>query len=546
MARKSHQSSDMRIARILSLLPGIFQCLMLQAQPGGLPTEQVEIIKSFDARLADAEKVMVEPAPPAKDTSPVRLDYPMRTTPAGLTYAPPKLRPLALRREAAPEQYTGFVQAGYGFPSSPYFHAGYTYAQADRDARLGVFHHSASSSEIENQRFGRTEIDLDGHYHLPERFTLHGEVGFHQEIASFYGYDQEDTTFTKGAAKQRFNRIHLGGAISNTHANRLGVDYRAEARFYHLKDFYDARENGLDVALSLVKWFAESHPFRIALGNELSAFRDTIGKSLNAFYIKPSFTFHGDAFRARAGLQLVTPGTGFAILPDLEILVSLAGNAMAAYAGWTGNYHQNSFDHLRRYNPFMVSEFQPKTSVYTDLYAGVKGASRGWNYQAQAGFKKIRDLAMFLPDSVDTRRFSVLYDTVGNFYLSGGAGVELWPGMELAFQALQNFYSPENEDRAWHLPGLEVNGSIRYTLLDRKLLLRGDVFIADGIPYRKADGDPGRLGGLLDISASGHYQIIRNLGAWLQINNLTNNQRERWQRYPTFGVNVLGGLMLRF
>lgn len=531
-----------------SLLFGILLTSFgVSAQPGALPTEQVEIIKSFDARLADAEKVITPSARLGVDTTVIPQVYRIDARPSRLTYEPPRLRPLALKREPLPEQFKGFLKGGIGTPNSAFVQGGYHLEREEHfDIHVGLFHHSANFPKVENQRFATTRFAVDGNYHVPDRFSIHGETGFQQELVSFYGYDQRDTSLSKEETKQRFNRFNLGGALYNTQANRLGLDYRAEARFYGLRDFYDARENGLDVSLSLSRWFADSHPLRIEFGNDLAAFRDTVAKTLNNFWFRPSFTYHGNAFRVRAGMNLVTRKDKFHLLPDAEVLVSLAGNALAVYGGWRGDYHQNSFDHVTRYNPFVVSQFNPVTSIFQDIYAGVKGAAKGWNYQGQVGLKRINDQALFLPDSADTRRFTVLYDTVRNFYISGGAGIELLPGMELSGTVLQNFYNLNRQERAWHLPGLELNASLRYVLLDKRLVLRGDIFMADGIPYRQADASSGRLGGLLDLSFGGHYQILRRLGAWVQINNLTNNKRERWQRYPSYGLNVLAGVQLRF
>ncbi len=532
---------------ILLVVCGLGTSTLLSGQTDDLPTEAVEIVKNFDARLDDAEKVGISPAILEVDTSVQRQTYYVETAPARLDYDAPRLRPLAFKREQLQEQYNGFVKAGYGIPASPYVEGGYAFRQEDRfDAHIGLLHHSANNKKLENQRFATTAFDMDGNIHLPDRFTLHADVGFKQDIVSFYGYDHSDTSFNEAATKQRFNRFALGGEIFNTSVNAYNVDYNVGADFYSLTDFFDSGETGFDIHLELTKWFADSHPLKIEIGNELTAFSDTISKNLNTFYIKPAFTFHGDAFRFRAGLNLVSVEGGMKVLPNIEGLLSLAGNALAIYAGWNGDYHQNSFDHLRQYNPFIVSEIDPRVSIYRDIYGGVKGAAQGWNYQAQAGFKKTEDLALFLTDTKDTRRFRVLYDTVNIIYLSASAGIELWPGLEFSGTLLQNFYDPQNEESAWHLPGLETFLSARYTLLDKRLLLRGDGYLASGVTYRNESDDKDRLGSLLDLSFGAHYQVIEHAWVWLQLNNLNNNKRERWVRYPTYGINVLGGVLLRF
>jgi hypothetical protein len=32
----------------------------------------------------------------------------------------------------------------------------------------------------------------------------------------------------------------------------------------------------------------------------------------------------------------------------------------------------------------------------------------------------------------------------------------------------------------------------------------------------------------------------------LDVNNLLNQKRQRWENYPTFGMNILGGISARF
>ena len=42
------------------------------------------------------------------------------------------------------------------------------------------------------------------------------------------------------------------------------------------------------------------------------------------------------------------------------------------------------------------------------------------------------------------------------------------------------------------------------------------------------------------------YFVTENIGAFLQVNNIANNRRQRWQNYPTLGLNALVGVTARF
>lgn len=536
--------------KILSLLLTLCATpvLHLIAQPGGLPTEKVEVVKSFNARLADAEKIHVGPAMPPLDTALQINPYKVDAEPLALEYEAPKLRPLALRREKQPELYRGYLKGGYGNLRSPYAEGGYTFRNEskDFDAHLGFLHHSARNTKVEFQRFAQTDAVLNARYALPVGISLHGEVGFKQTAVGYYGYDHDSLDFTPEQGEQAFNRLSVEMEVRNSEGNDLGLDFVASGRFHSLWDKFDSRENGLDLRASTTKWFADSHPLRLEAGYDLSAFRDTSGKRLSNLFINPSFTFHGEIFRVRGGVRLVTGSGGTRLLPDLEGLISLAGNALGVYAGWKGAHLQQNFDLLSAYNPFMESRFLPRTTFWNDIHAGVKGAAAGWNYQAQVGFKRVSDLALFLPDSLDTRKFDVLYDTARIMYLSANAEVELWPGFELQGNLLQNFYNLNNNDKAWHLPGLEANVGARYHLIDRKLLLKADAWTATGVHTLRAEGESKRLGGLFDLSLGANYQVHEKFGVWIQANNLTHNRRERWQQYPSFGFNILGGVLIRF
>ena len=549
--KRSNPMSTTPLCRIVFTgLALVMACTLPAQEDTVLPAENVEVVKNFDARLVDARKIEIMPEVPELDTVRIPQEYQLQTGPADLTYAPPRLRPLAMPREPQPDAYPGFVQAGYGFPRSPFVRAGYTLRTENGGyGQVRVRHHSANNNaKVENQRFGETSILFTGQAPVQEKFVVRGNVGFDQRLVSFYGYDQADTTFTKEETKQRFNRFHIGGLMRNAQQNTYGLDYTVSASFYGLRDFFQAKENGLDLSVEGVKWFADSHPLALRIALDHSAFSapDSLDRSLTNFVIEPHFTFHGERFRVRLGANMVTLNDGLSLFPNLEGLVTLAGNAFAIYAGWQGGHQQQSFDRLTRYNPFLSSNALNRVSTYRDLYAGIKGAAGGWNYHGQVGLRQINDLALFLPEEMDTRMFMVLYDTAQNVYISGSAGIELWPGFDLNGTVQHNFYTLDNEAKAWHLPNLELSANARYRLLEDRLALRADLFMANGVPYRTETDDADRLGALLDLSVGAHYQILNRVGLWAQVNNLTNNRRERWQRYPTFGINGLAGVLIKF
>ena len=91
-----------------------------------------------------------------------------------------------------------------------------------------------------------------------------------------------------------------------------------------------------------------------------------------------------------------------------------------------------------------------------------------------------------------------------------------------------------------------MNGTLIYTTLEDQLQVKAELFFENGVPFINSAGEADRLNSLFDISLGAEYFFTDNIGGFLQINNLANNRRERWQGYPTFGLNVLAGVSARF
>ena len=115
----------------------------------------------------------------------------------------------------------------------------------------------------------------------------------------------------------------------------------------------------------------------------------------------------------------------------------------------------------------------------------------------------------------------------------------------------QNVFESDSTDASpethvWGLPEIEGNFGAVYSLLEGKASLKASLHTADKISFLDEAGNPGKSKALLDLSIGGSYYFTKNIGAFLDINNVLNNKRERWYRYPTVGLNFLAGIVARF
>jgi hypothetical protein len=530
--------------------------LVLLMLPLGLwaQKERVEVVRSFEARLLDAEKLTIKPGLPPLDTSVKAQRYDVMRKPLDVEYPAPVIRPLAITGVKLPPTYGGYAKIGGGMPNSLFGDLSYHTARENKfDFGLAARHHSASNTaKLENQQFSTTGGTVAGTVYTDQGIALRAMAGYEQDNTYFYGYNNlfpgdSTVSYAKGDVRQRFSILDLGVQAFNSERTMADFNYDARVDAYFMQDAYASKENGFDLKLSATKWIQEKHAVRVLLRTDFNQYRDTASQSLNNIYLQPNINFAADKFRIKAGLNLVSHEDKFYFFPDLEVSAALAGPTLGAFVGTEGSLQKNTFRTLSAYNPFISSRINVKNTRYMDYFAGVKGVVQGIDYRVQAGYKPTQNLATFLAFGDTIPRFNVLYDSINIVYLSVSVVAPLFSGFELNGRLQQNYFDTGNKDtRAWHLPSFTLQGGLKYTTENGKGSIRTELFLENGMPYLNQDNQPANLNALFDLSLGLDYRFTKNIGMFLQVNNMANNRRQRWQHYPVFGLNALAGITARF
>ncbi len=534
---------------ILASLFVLFTSNFLSAQEDDLESGEVQVINNFEASLLETEKVDLNPSLPPLDTTTKRLVYAIPSKSLDVEYLPPTLRPIGMRADKLPDSYNGYAKLGYGIPNSPYAELSYHKLLKEQlDFGIDLFHHSANNNnKIENQRFGITGGELESTYYFDQGFAAGANVGFTSDVNYLYGYDQEVESFNPEDVKQRFNTLELGGKFFNGERTQGDLNYYAGADFYRFTDNFASGESGFDLDLGITKYFADKHPLSLKLSTDFTTFEDTATQKLNNLQLIPNFAFHGDKFKISVGANLLSHNDNFKIYPLVEASASIVRNLLTAFAGWRGDYQKNTFRSLANYNPYMVSRgFDLRNTEFQEFYGGIKGRVKIIEYQGQIGYKQANNLALYLSNPDDTKRFDVLYDTANIVNIQGRINLNIIKDLEFGASLSQSFFDLQNEEKPWHLPALEFNIHTTYKALKEQLLVRGDLYLANGVPYQNDLGLADNLNALFDVSLGAEYLFSKNVGAFVSVNNLLSNNRQRWYRYPTFGLNLMGGITARF
>lgn len=270
------------------------------------------------------------------------------------------------------------------------------------------------------------------------------------------------------------------------------------------------------------------------------------GSSLLIF--KPSVTKQVDDLNIHVGLYAAI-AKDFGLLPNVSISkFSPLLNAKAS-VGIESELIANSYKQLSQINPFigLVDLQQTKRTLY---YGQLEGAIlANLNYSVKVGGGAVKNLPLFINDTINFSSFNVLYENKANiFSLQANAEYQLNyktnAGIQLRYEPLLN---KERFTTAYHYVPLQTNLFAKYTLLNR-LALRGDLFMRSWTNFLKpsyATSD-NTLPGAFDLNIRADYQLAKKWNVFVELNNLLNNQYSRWYRYPNYGLNALCGFVYSF
>jgi hypothetical protein len=220
-------------------------------------------------------------------------------------------------------------------------------------------------------------------------------------------------------------------------------------------------------------------------------------------------------------------------------------------AGWTGYVRKTTYQYLASQNPWLWLPADFKNTWIEERFAGFKGSvGDHFSYATKVGYNTWKNQPLFVNDTSAMgggKSFVVLNaPRIDVINLGGQVGFNIEEKFSVTSAwAFNTFIRLKDFERTWGLLPMEWNTSMRVQVL-KDLWLKGDLFMWEGAQYMKKNGDNARLNGAFDLNAGIEFRITKNLNLWTQFNNITNKKYQRWNQYPVYGFNFLGGIVFSF
>lgn len=527
--------------------------------------EMIEIVRPYKPVLADAFKLRRSPDLENIQTYKAKFNYTVTERRLELNSDINKVEAEKLIDERPEVLVNNYFKLGAGLLNT-FTTEGYINTGSDEALQAGLFfrHFGQKSGDI-GQLSNHQQVTAFGKSIL-DKFSLQGKLNYQRQGLSFYGFDPLVSSVNPAYAKQSFNLIEGEGEVfSNYSTDENALSYAAKANLYTFKDAFSAKESLFTLSASLNKRISDLN-LGLNFSTELGKTSDiTTSNNNNLLRLNPYIKFQTNDIKLTAGVNFVQEfgsTSDTKIFPTATADLTIVPDYLQLFAEVKGDVNRNTLRDLTKINPYLGQNQTLENSIEKlNIQAGVKGtAGPGFGYKVKIYSQKVNNLPLFANRYGDIAKFDIIYDR-GNTTITGIEGaMSVQVSNDLTWTGKINFeqFSPATELHVWMRPGARINSDLAYNI-NKKLTLNGAVYIQSDTkakiyngpvaqPYvvDHANETTKKIKGFVDLGAGVDYKINNQFGAFVKANNLLNQNNYRYLYYPSFGINIFGGISYSF
>jgi hypothetical protein len=542
------------ISKIVLAAGGLFFSLISLAQKDTTKKGGVDIISNFKPVLREAAKINFNASPPSADTTKAKLNYDIPNQNLLFAYQPGTLKPLAMDIDSAGKfDNSSYVKAGFGSLRTPFIQAGISFGDG-KTAGLNIFaKHVGSDGKRDFQKYTNTDLKLAGFFKSGNNLEWDASIGMKQYKTYKYGYEPATLVFSIDSLKQNFQTVAGRVAVHNINKTEFGLTYWPEVKIDVFSDHLKNSESNTVVNLPLQKTIGTK--FSVNLGitfdltrlspNNKTAFNNTM------YYLSPSVFYKTEKFHLQGGIRPSWDNKTFKMFPNVLADFTTSDKRFTFQAGWTGYIRKTTYQYLASQNPWLWLPSTFKNTWIEERFAGFKGSvGDHFNYSGKVGFNKLTNQPLFVTDTIaghGGKSFRVVNESqikVANF--GGEIGYAIGEKLSLISGLTFNqYYGLKDNKKAFGLLPLEFKTALRLQII-KDLWLKTDLFAWSGPWATTRTNTIYKMKGATDLSAGLEFKITRNINLWSQFNNIFNKEYQRWNQYPVYGFNFVGGIVFSF
>jgi hypothetical protein len=535
------------------LLCAAFNAGAQKAAPAGdtvLKGATIEVVQSYKPQVKQVPKPEWVPQLPPNDTARPSFKYDVPVQTLYYSYSSLPIRPLALGIDSGKIPFENYVKLGGGNLSTIYLDAGIGGIYGPGYATSIHLHHISQQGNINYEQTALSGLEAEGMLYRQHN-DWHASIDAERNQYYYYAYPDQEP---KDTLKQTYTTIRASADMKNKDSADGRINYHPSvtASLYNARfgtsettiGFNAPFTYNIDTTLQLV----------LGLNGKLTEFKSNVQNERNNYIeLLPGVNFHLDELTGHALLGLAAGKNGGYVLPDVYLALPISGTRFIASAGWQATLLQNTYEQLTTENPYLQSTYQVMQSRKDQVFVNLEGnAGHHLFFSGRLSWNNWDELPTYsnlgyygFNTVADAKRFYVIYQQVQAISFQAAARYKVANTWSAGICAdFYNFYHSSGQ-HVWEQPEVKIKGDFMISPIP-KLTVTAYLAVLGGVYAQYDYYQSVKLKTFTDIGGNAEYQIIPRLSAFVQVSNLLNDRYQRWIGYEAYGINVYGGLRLKF
>jgi hypothetical protein len=512
--------------------------------------KEVNVTSQFKPTLKDAAKINFNASPPAADTTRPKLQYSIPNQNLALGFQPGSLKPLALEVDSGGRWGNeSYVKLGYGNFNTPFLQAGVSFGDG-KNVGLNVYaKHNSSKGDIPHQEYSNSEVEANAFFKSAKNLEWNVRFGGQQDNYNKYGFLPRTLVFPEDSIQVKYQTWRGRINFHNINRTDLGLSYSPEIKIDAFNDQLHNSESNTYLNIPLQKTLGSSVEVDVAATANLSRYNRSgkDGMANNYIYFSPSVLFKKENLDVSAGIRPSWDNGHFQLLPNFLFDFKTANYPFSFQVGWTAYYRNSGFQYQANLNPWIWAPSAVNNTKIEERFLGMKGSiGDHFNFSAKAALNIFDNQPLFVNDTASGKSFRTFNEPELKQYSIGGElGYTVGEKFSLISNLSLNGFHLQDNAKAWGLLPLEWKTTLRAEVL-KDLYVNTGLYIFDGPWSLTKQGKTNNLPMATDLSAGLEFKVYKNIKLWMQFNNIFNKEYQRWNQYPVYGFNFLGGIVFSF
>jgi hypothetical protein len=563
-----------------------------QKKDENIGTEVVNIVKPYTPTISDASKIKEIPVDEDIETTKKELvKYNIFSFPVASTFTPSKGKAATVDKEKPEEIFKNYATFGIGNYGNLNAELFVTENINNTDYFGAALRHLSSQGGIKNlelqDKFYDTNLDVT--YGSNQRdFSWNFDLGYQNQQYNWYGLPSDfgGTILPKNREilvdnineKQSYNNFYVGGNLNF----KESIFKKMSFKFNRFSDAFNSAENRFFVKptfeIDIMDKKIKTTILVDYVGGEFknNYFKTNIEPLKYGFVnlgINPNYVLNQDDLSISLGVNLffssdnVNNKGKFFVYPQVNASYKVVGDLMIFYAGAEGSLDQNSYHDLVKVNPFVSPTFfvSPTDKQY-DIFAGLRGKlANNMSYNIKGTYKTEKNKLLYkannysllnlnLDGYANGNSFDVVSEDLKTLSFFGELKADFSKNVSFGINGTFNNYSTSIQEKPWNLPSIKMGANLDFVISKKWYAGTNFFFVGErkdqqinlDIPLLAKNNEIKTLPSYFDVNAHVGFNYSNRLTTFLKLNNIANQQYQKWLNFPVQGLQVLIGANYKF